>query len=105
MHKIAVVGDADSILCFKAVGIESVAVADAAEAKAQLHRMAEDDYAVIYLTEQFAEPLNHELSVYAEQPTPAIILIPGEGGSLGIGLANVKDAVERAVGADILGDN
>ena len=35
--------------------------------------------------------------------TPAIILIPGKSGSLGIGMANVKKSVERAVGADILG--
>ena len=34
--------------------------------------------------------------------TPAIILIPGKEGSLGIGMANVTNAVERAVGADIL---
>ena len=39
---------------------------------------------------------------YKDALTPAIILIPGKDGSLGIGMANVKRAVERAVGADIL---
>ncbi|MCQ4771942.1 V-type ATP synthase subunit F, partial [Intestinimonas massiliensis] len=34
--------------------------------------------------------------------TPAIILIPGKSGSLGIGMDNVKKSVERAVGADSL---
>ena len=33
---------------------------------------------------------------------PAIILIPGREGSLGIGKAALQDAVERAVGIDIL---
>ena len=37
-----------------------------------------------------------------DELTPAVILIPGKDGSLGIGMANVKSAVERAVGADIL---
>lgn len=34
--------------------------------------------------------------------TPAIIPIPGVDGNFGIGIANVKKSVERAVGADIL---
>jgi V/A-type H+-transporting ATPase subunit F len=33
---------------------------------------------------------------------PAIILIPGKDGSLGIGQENVTQSVVRAVGADIL---
>ena len=33
---------------------------------------------------------------------PAVILIPGREGSLGIGTAGVHAAAEKAVGADIL---
>ena len=104
MYKIAVMGDRESVLSFKALGIETVSVENVTEAKNQLYRMAEEDYAVIYLTEQFASELKNEIAVYAERVTPAIILIPGKGTTLGIGLAAVKEAVERAVGADILGD-
>ncbi|MDD6159415.1 MAG: V-type ATP synthase subunit F, partial [bacterium] len=43
-----------------------------------------------------------ELDKYKDRLTPAVILIPGKEGSLGVGMANVKKAVERAVGADIL---
>ena len=43
-----------------------------------------------------------EIARYQDALTPAIILIPGKEGSLGIGMANIKTAVERAVGADIL---
>ena len=43
-----------------------------------------------------------ELERYQDALTPAIILIPGKEGSLGIGMDNVKKFVERAVGADIL---
>ena len=39
---------------------------------------------------------------YKDELTPAIILIPGKEGSLGLGMANIKKSVERAVGADIL---
>ena len=40
---------------------------------------------------------------YKDMAIPAIILIPGRDGSLGIGMKNVSRSVERAVGADILG--
>ena len=53
-------------------------------------------------TEQLAQQLQPEIARYKDALTPAIILIPGKEGSLGIGMANVKTAVERAVGADIL---
>ena len=44
-----------------------------------------------------------QLLVYlADQLTPAIILIPGKNGSLGIGKTAVKQSVERAIGADII---
>jgi V/A-type H+-transporting ATPase subunit F len=35
-------------------------------------------------------------------PLPAVISLPGQGGSTGYGMNNIRSAVERAVGADIL---
>ena len=42
------------------------------------------------------------LSRYKDELRPAIILIPGRQGVLGIGRNNIQRAIERAVGADIL---
>ena len=102
MYKIAVMGDVASVLGFKALGLEAVPVETAEQAKAALHRMAKEDYAVIYLTETFAADMSAEIEHYKDELKPAIILIPGRQGSLGIGKANLRKAVERAVGADIL---
>ena len=102
MYKIAVVGDRDSVLGFKALGLEVCPAQSADEASEALHRMAKENYTIIYMTEQLAVQLQSELQRYKDALTPAIILIPGKEGSLGIGMANVKTAVERAVGADIL---
>lgn len=57
---------------------------------------------MVYLTEQLAQYMTDDLGRYKDELTPAVILIPGKEGSLGIGMANVKKSVERAVGADIL---
>lgn len=102
MYKIAVMGDLDSVLGFRALGLEVCPVSGPEEGREALHRMARDNYAVIYMTEQLAVQLQAEVARYQDSLTPAIILIPGKEGSLGVGMANVKTAVERAVGADIL---
>ena len=102
MYKIAVMGDKDSVLGFKALGLEVCPVDSPEQAREALHRMAKENYAIIYMTEQLAAQLSPEIARYKDSLTPAIILIPGKEGSLGIGMANVKTAVERAVGADIL---
>ncbi len=102
MYKIAVLGDSDSILGFKALGLDVFPVESVDKAKSTLHRLAKETYAIVYLTEQLAAHMDEELARYKDELTPAIILIPGKEGSLGIGMANVKKSVERAVGADIL---
>jgi len=102
MYKIAVMGDADSVLGFKALGLEVCPVSTPEEGREALRRMAKADYAIIYMTEQLAVQLQTDIARYKDALMPAIILIPGKEGPLGIGMANVKTAVERAVGADIL---
>ena len=101
MYKIAVLGDRDSVLGFKALGLEVVFAEDAETARQALHRLAREDYAVIYITEQLAQAISGEIARYQDAVTPAVILIPGKTGSLGLGQAALKRAVERAVGADI----
>ena len=101
-YKIAALGDRDSVIGFRALGLDVYPAEDAEEAKTILHRLAKENYAIIYLTEGFAQDMTHEIDRYKDAVTPAVILIPGREGSLGIGLDAVKTAVERAVGADIL---
>ncbi len=101
-YKIAVLGDKDSVLGFKALGLDVFPADTVEEARRTLHDLAKENYAVVYLTEQYAARMEAEVARYKDALTPAIILIPGKEGSLGIGMANVKSAVERAVGADIL---
>ena len=102
MYKIAVLGDRDSVLGFKALGLDVYPVETVEEAKDRLHKLAAEDCAIVYLTEQLGVEMEAEIARYKDELKPAIILIPGKDGSLGIGMANVTRAVERAVGADIL---
>ena len=91
---------------FKALGLETFPAASAEEAVRILRRLTRehDDYAIIYIEENFAAQMSHEIDRFKDSPTPAIILIPGREGSLGLGQNALRSAVERAVGTNILGD-
>ena len=102
MYKIAVLGDYDSIYGFATVGLDTFPVSDAENAAKQLHQLAENDYSVIYVTEQIAAQIDDAIHQYDEMIMPSIILIPGVSGNTGAGVANVKKSVEQAVGSDIL---
>lgn len=102
MYKIGVIGDRESDLGFQAVGLDVFPAGDAEEAKKTLKRLAKEDFAIIYITEQFYQYMMKEVEEYTDSRLPAVIPIPGKDGSLGIGMTSVKKSVERAVGADIL---
>jgi len=102
MYKIGVMGDRGSVLCFKAVGLDVFPTGSVAEAKTTLQRIIKEKYAIIYITEKLCKDMVEEIEKYKDIRVPAIIPIPGMDGSHGMGLANLKNSVERAVGADIL---
>ena len=101
MYKIAVLGDRDSVMGFKALGLDTFFVEEAEEARHTLHRVAKEDYAIVYITEQLAQLIPADIARYKTETAPAVILIPGKTGSLGLGAQALQTAVERAVGADI----
>ena len=101
-YQIAAVGDWESVMGFRALGLDTYPVTSVEEAKEKVRELAKTNCAVIYLTEQLAKDMEDVISHYKDEIRPAIILIPGREGSLGIGKANIQRAIERAVGADIL---
>lgn len=102
MYKIGVVGDKDSVLAFKAIGIDVYPVIEVEEARKTIDKMAVNNYAVIFVTEQLAKDLEETIERYNRVMLPAIILIPSNQGSLNIGMQRIKDNVEKAVGVNIL---
>ena len=106
MLSIAVIGGRETVMGFKALGLEAYPVENAEEASRVLRTLTRerDDCAIIYIEENLAAQLSHEIDKFKDSPSPAIILIPGREGSLGMGQNALRAAVERAVGTNILGD-
>lgn len=105
MYKAAVVGEYDSIYGFAAIGLETIPTSDPEEAEDIVKRLADNQYAIIYITESMAAKIEKTIARYKETMLPAVILIPGVSGNTGAGIANVKKSVEQAVGSDILFGN
>jgi len=102
MYKIGIIGDRDSVLGFKAVGLEVFPCVDADEAKKILNKIVKEDYAIVFITEGFAKDMREVIDQYKDRKIPAITPIPGMDGSFDVGFEKLKKSVERAIGADIL---
>ena len=73
------------IMGFRALGLDTYPVTSVEEARKTVHDLAKTNCAVIYLTETLAKDMADVLDRYKDNIQPAIILIPGREGSLGIG--------------------
>ncbi|MBR6209238.1 MAG: V-type ATP synthase subunit F [Oscillospiraceae bacterium] len=103
MYKIGVLGGRETVMGFKALGLEVYPVEDLDEARHTFRRItAEEDLAILYVEENLAEGLKRDIDKFKDKPNPAVILIPGRDGPLGLGLSALSAAVERAVGTNIL---
>ena len=103
MYKVGIIGDRDSILGFMALGFAVHEIKNSEDAVQTLHKLVKtNEYAVIFIVEDIALQMQEDISKYKDMPLPAITVIPGSKGTTGYGMANIKSAVERAVGTDII---
>ncbi|MBQ7278488.1 MAG: V-type ATP synthase subunit F [Clostridia bacterium] len=100
--KVAVIGDKDSVMLFKAVGIDVFYETEGERANRQIKKLAREGYAVIYVTETLYPLCTDAIETFRSEPYPAIIPIPDAHGTKGTGMQNLKGYVETAVGVDIL---
>ena len=104
MGRIGLVGDKNSALAFRAFGFEVCEAAESSPEKSQkiVDKMAREGFGLIFVTEQIANTIAETIDRYSRQLTPAIVLIPGNTGSLGFGMERLRSNVEKAVGINIL---
>lgn len=99
LGKIAIIGDGDSIMVFKATGIDAYPAENETKAKEILRRIAKD-YKVIFISEPLAKLLEEYLKRFEEEAYPVVVPMPIEDGST-YAEERLKSATERALGVDI----
>lgn len=100
--KVAVIGDKDSVLAFKAVGVEVFDCIDSESARKLLKQLTDLQYAVIFITEPLAQSIPDVIAKAKAKAYPAIVPIPTAEGTNGYGMNGIKKDVEKAIGTDIL---
>ena len=101
MHKIAAIGDRESVLGFKAIGMEVFIPADKNECQSTLSKLCNEDYGIIYITEEFSNYCTDIIKKYENAISPAIILIPGVKSNTGEGMRQLGRIIEKAVGSQL----
>ena len=112
-YKIAIVGSRETILGFKALGVEPVYVNESEEALEELLALkservesggeSRNKYAIVFVMEDLMSGITpDDYKKLTADPLPAFIPLPSHLGSTGYGLKKLKGIVERAVGMDIL---
>ncbi len=102
MANMGVIGDRDSVLLFKAVGLDVFVETDADQASRTLGRLSREGYKVVFMTEELYASCTEAVSRYKSEAFPAVIPIPSNKGTTGVGMRELKLNVEKAIGADIL---
>jgi len=110
--KLAVVGNANSILLYRAFGVESFAVATSSECQKkteELFFLLQNDekkipqFAVIFVEDEFYKNFSADLlEKFARRPLPAVVPVPSSGKNKNFAKNRLRKIVERAVGSDIL---
>ena len=103
MYRVGVIGDKDSVMGFRALGMAVMVAEDREAVLAYLEDILDEGFAIVYITEHAAALVPEELASLRARKLPAFVPIPSTRGTLGIGMAQVKETVKKAVGVDILG--
>ena len=101
-NKIAVIGDKDSVLAFKSVGVEVFDATTAEQARSLIKKLSQGDYAVLFVAENLAEQIPDVLAKAKLKPFPAVTPIPTTANGSGFGMQGIKQDVEKANGVGLL---
>ena len=98
--KIAAVGDKDTLLALRAVGADTFS-ATTEDADEILKRLTNENYGIIFITEELAASALDTLRTLKTHTFPAVVLIPSAiHGAMGFANELLKKDIERALGTD-----
>ena len=102
-QRVGVIGDWESIAGFRALGLSIAEVSTADEADAVLNAWAEEGFAVIFVTEALASVMGDRLADWRLRYLPAVIVIPSAGLKPCLGRHELRTAIRKATGIDLIG--
>jgi V/A-type H+/Na+-transporting ATPase subunit F len=101
-HRLGIIGSKSIIQSFKLFGIEIFPIDSEEEGRAAIKKIMQEEFAVIFITEDWMEKLDEDLTKLKQKTIPAVISLPTHLSDSNYGIKELKKTVERAVGSDIL---
>lgn len=105
MAKVALIADAATALGFSLVGADVYVVREEAELKQFWSDITKQDYAIIFLTEQFYRKMQTEVEQFNRTSLTAVTLIPSASGSLNLAKERLNMLIKKAVGKEVTGSD
>lgn len=102
--KVAFIGDADSVLGFRALGVETVVPEGEDDAREQFRRLVREKTSVIMVTEDLMDQLQEQIEETVHMPVPSVVVLPGIGGTQKKGEHTIRELIIKAVGVDLMSD-
>ena len=101
--KVAVIGDADFVMPFAAIGADTFAVGDAPGSAAETAAdVLKENYALLVVAENVAPDIRDVLADYADAPTPAVVVVPFTTESKGFATESLAEILKMATGINIM---
>jgi len=110
-YSIAIIGPADMVSGFRALGVEAIDAQTGVAALEELRRIkkitldttSDKKYAVVCVIEDLLTDIDQtEYAKVVSGPLPAVIVLPGPEGSKGVAIARLRRLAEQAVGSAII---
>jgi V/A-type H+-transporting ATPase subunit F len=102
MYKIALMGDRDTIIGFKLLGVSLFPTTRKEEAVEILNKLVKEEYAAIFVTEEIACQIFEEIEKLQKTPFISLTIIPSKLEKKYLGLKILRKNIEKAIGTDIL---
>ena len=103
--KIAVLGSADFVMPFSALGLDTFAADGRDQVLENAKQIVENDYALIVVAENIAPIAQEVFAAFEAKPTPAIVVVPFTTASEGFATRSLGKVLKMATGIDILQNN
>ena len=101
--KVAVLGDADFVMSFSALGVDTYPVGQTDEEIIEsARRIIGDKYALVVVAENIAPVAEEVFSAYQNMPTPCIVVVPFTTESQGLATQALRKVLKMATGIDVL---
>jgi len=103
--KVAVLGDADFVMPFAAMGLDTFVAGDTPdEITTSAKKVAEGGYTLVVVAENVAEVVEESFADQQNRPTPCVIVVPFTTEPEGLATQSLGNVLKMATGINILDD-